>query len=118
MCWSFPEIQDAFLDDFGHLGRPGRSKEDLNVRESWVLVRAEKLPIKAEKLRIGDVKLSIRYEKLRIEVDKVRITVEKVRTCLSSIWLENLQVGKLQESARHSTSKHAISQLRHAVSQL
>ena len=50
-CWSLPDFQDALLDDFGHMGPPGRSKEGLNIRESLVLGGAEKLRIGAGKLR-------------------------------------------------------------------
>ena len=57
----------------GHLGPSGRSKEGIIIRESWALVRAEKLHIGAEKLRIGAEKLHIEAGKLRIGADKLRI---------------------------------------------
>ena len=56
-CWSHPDFQHTLFDDFEHLGPPGRSKEGLNIRESWVLGGAEKLRSGAEKLYSGAGKL-------------------------------------------------------------
>ena len=59
------------MDDFGHLGHPGRKTEGLNNRESWVLGGAEKLRRRDGKLRSGAGKLCSGAEKQRIGAGKL-----------------------------------------------